>query len=198
MLSLERHGKPNQHNLQMDILSTLCGSQLHKLLVHELGHSEVTQKVFLCYSALSSADKLISGTSHKCKAGHVAKSHVFLTHSVQLLYYSGFLHQTLLQNMIKLIFNRDAEPTLEAYTISWGRDTTKKEWCSVKLDLLWGYSCSRIHRLNTWAKNSSKIFQNHLQNFSTRFSLHYMAEKTGNVIQSSTNFLYANHSGFTT
>lgn len=148
--------------------------------------------------------------TEQCKVAHltnakqdrrsdvVGKPHMFLTHSVQLLYYSGFLHQTFLQNMIELIFNRDAEPTLEAYTISWGSDTTKKEWLSVKLDLLWGYSCSRIHRLNTWGKNSSKIFQNPVRNFSTRFSPHYMAEKTGNVIQASTNFLYANYSGFTT
>lgn len=52
-------------------------------------------------------------------------------------------------------FNRDAEPTLETYTILWGNETTRKKWLSVELDLVWG--CSRIHSLKKWAK---KILQN--------------------------------------
>lgn len=66
----------------------------------------------------------------------------------------------------------------------------KKEQFIAELDLVWGYPCSRIHRLNTWAKNSSKIFQNSVQNFSTRLSPHYMAEKKGNVIHSKYKFFF--------
>lgn len=136
--------KPTQPANGLYILSTLCSSQLHELLVHELGHFEVTQKVFLCYSALSSADKLVSGTSHKCKVGLTFwVSPTFLMHSVQLLYYNGFLHQKILQNMIELKIQQGCRThprSLHHFLRKW---YYKKGtiWCwirsSLQLPLLW-------------------------------------------------------------
>lgn len=190
MLSLERHEKPNQHNPTngLYILSRLCSSQLHKLLIILESHRK-----FFCVTVHWAVQK--THEWHIPEMQSRAQDLTFCINPTCFWHTQCSCYTTMVSSIktksckiwLNSRFNRDAEPTLEAYTILWGNETTKKKWFSVELDLVWG--CSRIHSLKKWAKNSSKTFQNPVQNFSTRFSPHYVPEKKDNVIPVQISFM---------